>query len=235
MIDAARTNAEHIGRERASHFAAVGVKPAPDAKSLAAVVLADARALEIAQEALAKADKVLADELQDDAEPLAERDARAEKVREHLVAFRSVLTAVCGEVAVRSVGFVGETPRDASALHALGAAVIDAVAKKPPKASVKGVKFSAPESLAGLDAELAALDVALKDVGREKREEQQARALRDKAWEAFEREYKLVTANLECALRSAGLGDVADRLRPAVASAAEKTPTPTPDAPRPTP
>lgn len=231
LIEAARTNAAEIGRRRAARFAELGLKGAPGAEAIAAVVLADAHALEVLQRRLVAADQELAKELSDDAAPLAERDASAADVRALLVDFRNGAQAICGDVAVRAMGFVGDTPRDPVALLALAEAVMTSVAKAPPRATRKGVKYDAHAAIEELPALHKTLKKANAAVLREKREEQTARAARDEAWAAFDQAHKLTYASLDAALRAAGMTDIADRLRASERAAAKTAPTPDPDAP----
>jgi hypothetical protein len=148
-------------------------------------------------------------------------------VRQIVVDFREAVQTNCGAVAVRELGFAGDTPRDPVALEKLAEAVIAKVEKHPPRANRKGVRFDARAALEGLDAEVRALAKANADVLREKREEQSARSRRDRAWTDFDREHTATVNALDARFRSVGLDDLADRITPgAHAASAPETTTP---------
>lgn len=228
LIQAARTHAPEIAARRAAQYAAAKLKGAPGAAAIEAQILLDAALLEHALDALRRADATLAAELGDDAGVFAARDLHAANVRAALVEFRDLVLANCGDAAVAALGFVGETPRDPAALEALGASVGAKVEAAPPRSQKRGVRFDARAALEGLDAEAAALARANAAVRKEKREEQGARAKRDEAWGAFNRERVAVGRSLEAQLRAVGLDDLADRLLPSSAAVEAPAPTPAP-------
>jgi hypothetical protein len=150
VIESARTNAKEIATRRAAQYVTLGIKHAPTAATIEAEVLADADALSARRDALRGANKALEAELGDDVAVLAERDRAAGAVRGILVEFRSLVQPNCGDAAVVEVGFAGDTPRDPVALEALGGTVHEKVARHPPKATRRGVRFDAKAAIEGL-------------------------------------------------------------------------------------
>jgi hypothetical protein len=230
LIEAARTSAVEIATRRHAQFIALGMKGAPSAASIEALILTDAAVLEARRTELADADAALEKELGDDAEVLTRRELHAEEVRSALVEFRDVVQTACGASVVRSLGFVGETPREPVALETLGTAVAKEVAANPPRSSKRGVKLDAKALLEGFAEKVSALRQANADLRREKREEHLARARRDEAWSAFERDLATTASILDGQLRAVGLAHVADRLIP---SAPRATPADPPAPPTP--
>ena len=220
LVQAVRTNAAELAQKRAAQYAAAGLKNAPGATALEAVLLADASLLEKVHESLRRADKRLGDELGDDAAVFKARDDSAAAARAILVEFRDLVQTNCGAVAVREVGFLGDTPRDPSALEALGKDVLQKVEASPPRSAKKGVRFDARASLEGLAGEIKTLAKANADVRREKREEQAARAARDAEWDLFTREVSSAQRILDGRLRAVSLDAIADRITPSSSTTA---------------
>jgi len=119
-----------------------------------------------------------------------------------------------GIQALPSLGFTAPAPRDPVVLERFAGEVVARQSGKLPAPKRKGVKWTAAESIATIEALRATLRTQIAAVAREGREAQATKQARDAAVTAYDEAFGR-TANLLVALfRFAGDDALAARVRP---------------------
>ncbi len=186
----------------------------PDIALLARLVI---RALGTTSAALIAADKAHEAELADDTAPRELRDEEAQRVYQTLVDLRAGVAAALGQEGLRVLGLDHSTSSDPSVLFNEGSTVLEKLRDKglklPPHRR-KGVRFDASDFADELEAHLAPLGQALKDVAREVREAEKTLQDKRKAKAAHDEAFSLGASWLSATFSLVGLDDQAERLRP---------------------
>jgi hypothetical protein len=122
---------------------------------------------------------------------------------------------VCGDAAVRMLGFDGPTPRDAVTVEQLAERVLTRIRVSAPIASMPGVTLDLDTMAEALQDRQDVLAHSNTAVQSSRRNVQIARARRDEAWTTYTMEKNCAVSRLDGLLRAVGLGDIADGLLPA--------------------
>jgi len=155
------------------------------------------------------------------------RDASATELVELTVRARSRVLQVFGANALVQYGFEGETPRLPSKLAPFVLTVVQLLRGAPQEASDDmGGTVSTVAIADALDARRVPLQAHLDALVREKRENEAALTLRDRATEEWRRAYRSAAMFLAAYYEMAGRRDLADRIRPTVRREAGFEPTP---------
>ena len=168
-------------------------------------------------EAMIAADEAHEVELGDDAQYRAARDVAQASLYKLVIDVRDQVKSVLGDPGLERLGMKSPAPdsSDRLAVYARGVARKLADAKielPPPKRKTATIDRGAMRD--ELEAALAPLDEALKDVSREVKEAEATRVTRQKAIVEYDDVFA-ETANLYDALfRAAGMDEIADRVRP---------------------
>jgi hypothetical protein len=184
-------------------------------------VLADM--LEHAVEDLERTSRELASEQADDADPRDRRDRYTDAVLGFMTRFREQVRGVGGDLAVRRLGIVGNTPREPGAVRKLARTVFENLPSlKLPKQSKDGSSLDVKRATEGALENLKRLDEALKDVAREQREEQVKREARNVALARFDRTRNGVVWGADALFTLAGRDEIVERIRLAQAQSASE-------------
>lgn len=165
---------------------------------------------------LSEADMAHAQELADDAEPRATRDAGVAQLREKVMKLRSTLSAVYGAGILKTYGLVGETPNEPELLINVAKNTASLLTSRPitEKAQQEGVTVDPKALAAGLTAAVKKLQKALDDVRREEREGQLTRKKRDEAAAVWSGRYQGVADIATGIYEVCGRAELADVVRP---------------------
>ncbi|MBI5495205.1 MAG: hypothetical protein HY904_09250 [Deltaproteobacteria bacterium] len=212
VVNAARTHATRIGTQLAAEINEPGVAPI-----LEKVVQRHADKLETATRTMTAADEKHVQELGDDNEPRARRDAAAEQTHALLLDTKEALTGAFGAEFVARLGLGGTVPVDPVAISRTAALVLTNLGTLPAPASrLPGYAYNAAAFSNPLKTRHDALTAALADVARESKEADATLAEKTRAVEAYDTTFSRV-ANLTSALLEAvDEKDLAGKVRPSL-------------------
>lgn len=167
--------------------------------------------------ALVRADDDHEKELGDDAEPRDRRDTAAATLYASATELRSLLDGAYGPKALAPLGVRGDTPHDPSALATWVDNLIRGLRDRSitlPAPRRKGIKLDREAEADALEAELTALQEALGDVSREKREAEATQTAKNKAMERYDETFAQTAGLFTVLFRAAGMLEVAERVKP---------------------
>lgn len=194
-------------------------KKLPAELAIAPVIELLASMLERSVEALEGAARELEREQADDADPRERRDRYAGQLVAFVTRFREQVRGVGGDLAVRRLGIVGNTPREPFAVRTLARTLFENLsALKLPKQTRDGSSLDVKRATEGAREALEGLDEALKDVAREQREEQVKREARNAALARFDRTRNGVVWIADGLFTLAGRDEIVERIRLAQAA-----------------
>ena len=158
----------------------------------------------------------------DDSEPRERRDRCERALRDHLTPVRKVVDGIYGDPGLRTLGFWEPLPSTVDVLLNYAETVVDAL-KRPglvlaPVLATGATQFDAAAHAAVLEPLVANLRTALADVSREAAELSTTLIAKNKALEINDRNFISIAGIVERMARGAGLGEVADRIRPSTAN-----------------
>jgi hypothetical protein len=222
VVEAALTHGPEIAKLLAELAAAAhddsngkSKSKAPTVEAYIAQFIAFASILTLAAEVMHEAALAYAAEQADDVAPRAARDTNRDALLALMVTVRTGVEGALGWEGIKTYGMEGSTPRTPEALANHVTTVIMLMTKKPALVTTEiGTTFSTKACIAALEPKKAALDTSIKDVGREKRELEDAAGKRDKAIEQWGEVYQGVANTLTGLFRLGGRNDLADRVRP---------------------
>lgn len=216
---AAETHAARITDGFTAAFEAKLGKKEGKVPDLGLAVLLIARALrDVTGELVAKSDAYDA-ELADDSAPRDARDTAVAALVDTMVGVRAAVETLYGTPGLEALGIDGRTPTDPAGIasHASKAASRLRDPKvELPKAVRKGIKIDLAALAGELDAPLATLAQAQKDVVREVREAQAASDGKTKAMTANDDLFGRAANFISAALELVGEDELAARVRPVV-------------------
>lgn len=218
VASAADAHADHIEQAFLERYGAhLTKKEATGPLTLSLTVKVIGRALRGACNTLVQASDAHDAELADDAEPRETRDASAAALTSTLVGYRGTLETVYGAAGSKLVGFDGRVPTDPKQVLAVARKVRTELRKpklKWPKPVTAGVKIDVTHWAAALDAPIATLEAAQKDIAREAREAQVTIDAKSKAMDANDEVFKRGAELISAALYVVGDDEHAARVRP---------------------
>jgi hypothetical protein len=181
------------------------------------VALVEASTDQLAAETaeMVRCDDAHEEELRDDPEARARRDAACDKVHDALVTVREQLTTICGAAYVAKLGFDAPTPVSPVEVLRLGTTVVTNLEETPPPAPlVPGYQVDPELWRAPLAALVERLDGITSAVAAEKKEAEATLVAKHAAIEGYDRTFS-ETANLVSVLLAvAGEKELAKRVRP---------------------
>jgi hypothetical protein len=186
---------------------------APDSGHLLEV---HARLLDGATRELVEADAAHEAEESDDAGPRKERDKQHAAGYELIVAIRGTVDANFGDLGLRALGVWDPCPNVAQGVltYARNFAKQLASPVKLPAPKTKHVQFNRKELAAELTQIAEHLGAALDVVAREESELKATQVRKDEAIAAYDETFRAVTYNAMGLFRLAGMGELADRIKP---------------------
>jgi hypothetical protein len=156
--------------------------------------------------------------LRERGEDAVARDEHASAVallREDLVVLRSGVGPVCGDAAVRSLGFDGDTPTDPVAVERVATTVLASLGKLATVESrVDGFSFDPKPWNKRIKAHLSAATSARARLMGELRETEATQRAKDKQMAEYDTTFKRVATLASALLEIAGESDLARRVRP---------------------
>jgi hypothetical protein len=166
------------------------------------------------------AELVYAAEQSDDPAVRLELDVAEAELRAELIASRQMFAGNFGEAEATRAGLSSRTPEGGLLLVAFADNYLKALRDEPVRTSLYGMSMDLAVNIQRVEAPLARLSSALDAHSREARELQEAKLNRDRAQEALRDAYVQLATYYESLFRMAGLGELADRLRPTARRAA---------------
>ncbi len=212
VAQAADTHGDAVASILNPLFAATGVPAdvAPAIKGLGALVRK-------AAEEMVRADVAHEEELADDAAPRTARDEAVQRLYAPLTEVRAAASVAYGDATVALLGFSGPTPKEPTAILALGRAVLAALPKlRDAKPRSRGLSIDPEVYLAELPGTIAALAAALEDVTREAREAETTLTAKHRAIATYDERFSAAAAALTALFQLAGEHELAARVRPSV-------------------
>ncbi len=181
-----------------------------------------AETLRYGTELLTIASAAHAQEALDDNEPRERRDRGERALRAHLSPIRKVVDGMYGDPGLRTLGFWEPLPATVDVLVNYAETVVDAL-KRPglvlePLLATSATQFDTAGHAASLEPLVTALRTAVADVSREAAELSTTLIAKNKALEINDRNFISIAGIVERMARGAGLGEVADRIRPSTAN-----------------
>ncbi|MFO0605290.1 MAG: hypothetical protein U0324_19075 [Polyangiales bacterium] len=220
IVAAGRAWAGAVASRRAAQLEGLGLGGAQTESALRVAIERDMGALAVRGARLREADAALEVAARAVPDAAARRDEACRRVQDCLAQVCEVVAAVAGDLAARRLGFDWPAPRDASAVEALAARVMDCAATVWLPPVTPGVTLDLTSLLADLAADRASLARASADLREARRLELLARARRDAFWAEHARERTSAAVRLDAELRAAGLDDAADGIADATRRAA---------------
>ncbi|MEL6179698.1 MAG: hypothetical protein AAFS10_12135 [Myxococcota bacterium] len=173
------------------------------------------QAVEDALERLRSTEIKLASELGEDQLGRDERDEHNDALVDTLRYVRNRCLNDLERSEVNTLGFTKAVPTSHSALPNYAANAVAQLRKEERAITPRlGDPYTTTALAALVEAELSVYNTALAKLSKEERETQGARLARDEAVEHFERTSYAAAAILEGIFRQAGMGEIADRIRP---------------------
>lgn len=213
VIQAAFTHAEAVGARLEQTL--VPALPGTAENSIAEFIRRLGRTLKASIDALVAADMAHEIEKADDRPVRGEVDEAAAALYRELVDLRRAVAAVGGARALALAGLTGVTTREHTALLRLGRDVQDRLPVLASQISPRrGLSFDAAAYAAPLAAATNRLDDAQYAWLHEVRQREVTLMLKNEAMAAYDACYQEVAGALEALFRLAGLGELADRVRP---------------------
>lgn len=217
VIAAVRTHAPEVG-QRVHKILAAGLKDGETLPDVPLLLLLASRLLQSRIDALVEVDRQALVERFKHQEPRRRRDSAAEAVYSHLVQLRGVLDVTFGRGSAGAlVGLTGEMPTDPCRLVRLGKRVLAALrrllADGLPQPRHPGIGLDLEPCADRLQRDVARLDQALAEVGRNKKEAAATVFLKNAAVEACDGTARALVSMMRGWYELAGLPRLADRLR----------------------
>jgi len=156
----------------------------------------------------------------DDAPVRADRDRSVIRVNDLLVQLRTSIEGTLGASAVIKYGFGGEIPRTPHKLVNYAENVVQQLNTHPQQVVTSlGASFSTAPAAMAVKAGLDELTALVGDDNREARELEDAQTTRNRAADAWTDVYQGAASTLEGLYRTAGYGELAERVRPTLRKA----------------
>lgn len=213
VIQAATTHADLVTARLVPKLAPA--LPGDGTDNMAGVIRRLGRTLQASVDVLLAADEAHEAEKADDLVVRVELEESIEGVYREVVDFRAGLEAVGQSEAVLHIGLTGTTPRDPTELMRIGRVILGQL---PLLGSVeparRGLLFDAQSYAEPINLALVRLDAAREAMRREQRELEATLLAKNEAMAAYEACFMSVARALESLFRLAGLGWLADRVRP---------------------
>lgn len=213
VIQAAVTHGDMVAMRLSQTIAPA--LPEDGGDNMAGVIRRLGRTLQSSVDVLVNADEAHEAEKADDVAVRNELEGAIEGMYREVVDFRAGLEAVGKTEAVQHIGLSGTTPRDPTELMRLGRVI---QGQLPGLASIvparRGVVFDAMSFAEPVTLALVRLDTAREALLREQREFEVTLLAKNEALAAYDACFMSVARALESLFRMAGLGWLADRVRP---------------------
>lgn len=213
VIQAATTHAELVATRLVPKLAPA--LPGDGTDNMAGVIRRLGRTLQGSVDVLLAADEAHEAEKADDLAVRVEFEESIEGLYREVVDFRAGLEAVGQSQAVMHVGLSGTTPRDPTELMRIGRVIqgqLPLLGSMEP--ARRGLVFDAMSYAEPINLALVRLDAAREAVRREQREFEATLLAKNEAMAAYDACFMSVARALESLFRMAGLGWLADRVRP---------------------
>lgn len=189
--------------------------PVPDISALLALY---AETLRHGASVLTSAHAAHAQEALDDAAPRERRDKAQRAVRSYLSSLRKIVDGFYGDEAMQTLGFWEPLPSSVELLRKYGETVLGALERPGlvlvPVLEGGGTQFDARVHAAALRPRVEELTAALAEVSREAAELATTLVARNEALRAHDSHFASIAGMVELMARSAGLGELAARIRP---------------------
>lgn len=213
VIQAARTHADMVAARLLEIMAPA--LPGEGSENMAGVIQRFGRTLQASVDKLVAADEAHEAEKADDVAVRVELEESIEGVYREIVDFRTGLEAVGQSDAVLHIGLTGTTPRDPTELMRIGRVIQGQLPGLTNLVPVRrGLVFDAMSYAEPMTLALTRLDDAREAVRREQREFEVTLLAKNEALAAYDACFMSVARALESLFRLAGLGWLADRVRP---------------------
>lgn len=208
-------NQEALAQALTARFA--GMEGGAEAVAAALTLLTFERKLALSRlDALGAAELTLSREEGEDQDARAARDVPHMALLDYLERLRRRVDNDAGPAMARRLGLAKQPPNRFNALMPYAEAVVELcrAANVTLQDEVTGARYSTASLADAVAQRLGAYQQAAKDVSREQRETQAARAARDDAEAAFSQDVYAGAQVMEALYRQAGMVAQAERIRP---------------------
>jgi len=158
-------------------------------------------------------------ELLDDADPRSRRDVAARGTRDYLGPLRKTVDGVFGDAGLRTLGFWEPLPSTVEVLRQYGQTVLEALVRPglalKPLFENDGTQFAAAAHATALRPLIEELTAALGEVSQEEAQLGTSLIAKDGSMARNDADFSGITGVTVQLARTAGLGEVASRIRPA--------------------
>lgn len=219
VVDAIRQHTDVIANAQRVMLTPAATRLGIEVPDLKPLLLLYADTLEHNAADFARKVAVHLQELLDDADPRARREVAARATRDYLSPLRKTVDGVFGDAGLRTLGFWEPLPSTTEVLRQYGQTVLDALLRPgltlKPVLAVAGTQFDAAAHAAALRPLIDELTAALGEVSQEEAQATTTLIAKDGSMARNDGDFSGITGVTVQLARAAGLGEVADRIRPA--------------------